>query len=280
MNLFDQEETTARVEGADTVDGTIYRIVTQSTLDFTSVGSPDNNPETVFIADAVDTLGAGDALAEITSPNRGIPVKDPWPALAGVLEDSGNPTDNTFYRIMAQSIVNFTTIGAPDNNVGTYFYSTGVGVALSGVDSLRAVLVSWGPYQNNSIAIDETEDAIKVIRDNDSRGAFLQMRDANDLTTDLTVGQEYTLSIDAKVPPGGTVNHRLYDGVDDVIYRLIKETWSTFTLTFICGSEQNCNSLFGNLGVGESVLFRRISISTSGKKGAFGMGAGMSMTLR
>jgi hypothetical protein len=79
-DLFDQETVTARIEGADTVVGTIYRIVSRVTLDFTTVGSPDNTVGTVFIADAVDTLGSGDALSEITAPHKGTIE---WPYLAG-----------------------------------------------------------------------------------------------------------------------------------------------------------------------------------------------------
>lgn len=82
-DLWEQEAVTARIEGADTVVGTVYRIVAQGTLDFTTVGAPDNVVDTVFIADAVDTLGSGDALSEITAPPKKIPSKDPWPALAG-----------------------------------------------------------------------------------------------------------------------------------------------------------------------------------------------------
>ena len=49
-----------------TVVGQVYRIISQSTLDFTAVGAPDNSANTIFTADGVDTLGAGDELFHFT----------------------------------------------------------------------------------------------------------------------------------------------------------------------------------------------------------------------
>ncbi len=81
--LFDQETTVTRIEGADTAIGKVYRIVSRVTLDFTTVGAPNNTANTVFIATAIDTLGSGDVLEEITVADRSIPVPYTWPAIAG-----------------------------------------------------------------------------------------------------------------------------------------------------------------------------------------------------
>ena len=91
-DLFDQEATTSRTSGASTVVGTIYRIVTQNTLDFTTVGAPNNTVGTVFIADAVDTLGAGDELDEITSPHKGT-YGWPYSAWSELITDTTLGTD-------------------------------------------------------------------------------------------------------------------------------------------------------------------------------------------
>jgi hypothetical protein len=58
---------TTRAVGTVTVIGNVYRIVAQNTLDFTTIGAADNNAGTTFTADAIDTLGVGDELLEITS---------------------------------------------------------------------------------------------------------------------------------------------------------------------------------------------------------------------
>lgn len=48
---------------------------------------------------------------------------------------SGDTVADAIYRIEAQSLVDFTTIGAADNNVGTIFTSTGI-VTMTAADSL------------------------------------------------------------------------------------------------------------------------------------------------
>jgi len=133
-DLFDQETTTSRTSGADTVEGTIYRIVSQSTLDFTTVGAPDNDADTVFIATAVDTLGSGDELAEITAPAKGIPDKDPWPALAGG-EAITAQNDRDF---SSGTVGNWT---ASADGAGTCAYNTD---SIGGRDDKQGLLTSSG----------------------------------------------------------------------------------------------------------------------------------------
>ena len=131
-DLFDQETVTARIEGADTVVGTIYRIVTRVTLDFTTVGAPSNTVGVVFIATAVDTLGSGDALSEITAPAKGIPTTDPWPALAGAeaITDSDD-------RDFAGGDIGNWVVNA--DGAGTCTYSA---ADLDGVDDKQGLLTS------------------------------------------------------------------------------------------------------------------------------------------
>ena len=130
-DLFDQETTTARIESADTVVGTIYRIVTQNTLDFTTVGAPDNTVGTVFIATAVDTLGAEDALAEITSPHKGTYG---WPYSAG----AEAITDSDDRDFAGGDIGNWTVTA---NGSGTLAYDT---TDIGGADDKQGLLTSSG----------------------------------------------------------------------------------------------------------------------------------------
>jgi hypothetical protein len=58
--------TTTLTSGDDNVNGDFYEITAQSTLDMTSIGAPSNVVGIRFVADAVDTLGAGDILTPVT----------------------------------------------------------------------------------------------------------------------------------------------------------------------------------------------------------------------
>ena len=52
---------------------------------------------------------------------------------------SGNLTVGTNYKITAQDDADFTTDGAPDNNVGTEFVATGTNVTLDSGDKVREI---------------------------------------------------------------------------------------------------------------------------------------------
>jgi hypothetical protein len=58
--------TTNLVETDDMVDGDFYEIVSQSTIDFTTYGAPDNVAGTRFVGNGTTTLGSGDELSPVT----------------------------------------------------------------------------------------------------------------------------------------------------------------------------------------------------------------------
>ena len=58
--------TTTITSGSDNVDGDFYEITAQNTLDFQTIGAPDNVVGTRFVASSTDTLGAGDILTPVT----------------------------------------------------------------------------------------------------------------------------------------------------------------------------------------------------------------------
>lgn len=61
---FNSEETPITA-GASTVSGIFYEIVARDTLDFITVGSPNNTPGTRFVADAVGLLAGADSLKQV-----------------------------------------------------------------------------------------------------------------------------------------------------------------------------------------------------------------------
>ena len=58
--------TTNLTSGDTMVVGDFYEIVTQGTVDFTTLGAPDNNVGTRFVSDGDDILGSGDILTPVT----------------------------------------------------------------------------------------------------------------------------------------------------------------------------------------------------------------------
>jgi len=264
-DLFDQEETTSVTSGSDTVTGNIYRIVSRSTLDFTTVGAPSNDTGTYFIATSADTLGSGDELAQIDAPAKGIPYDantsgQAWPGLAGSEEASGNPTDNTFYRIMARDDADFTTIGAPDNDVGTYFYSDGTGVTLDSGDKLRPVQVSWIPYSTNTIEIDETEEAVKVTYGSTDQGASLALADAADLSSNLTAGQWYQVDFQGKYANGAVDVEIAQSDDTELASATLTTSWADYSLVFKCTNVATDKIQFDNMAATEVAYIRNLSI--------------------
>lgn len=87
--------------------GTIYKIASVGTTDFTLVGSPDNTVGTIFTA-----TGVGEGTGTVTYNNT-LPVT----AIA-----SGK-----LYQIKSVGSTDFTLIGSANNTVGTIFTATGIG---------------------------------------------------------------------------------------------------------------------------------------------------------
>jgi hypothetical protein len=135
-DMFDQEALGTSIgNGEDSVSGTIYKIVSQSTLDFTTIGAPDNNAGTYFICTAVDTLGSGDELAPISTPAKG---EFTHPA---ILNDE---------EITAQNDRDFSsgTIGnwtSSADGAGTVTYDN---TAIGGADDKQGLITSSGDTYN------------------------------------------------------------------------------------------------------------------------------------
>ena len=64
--IFKKKDTIEHGEGYEIVVGLWYAIIKQKTLDYTTVGAPDNKTKTAFIATDTATLGDKDELGELT----------------------------------------------------------------------------------------------------------------------------------------------------------------------------------------------------------------------
>jgi hypothetical protein len=108
---YNQSQT---VSSGHFVPGTVYKIATIGSTDFTLLGAPNNNVGTVFTANATGNVSAN-ALV------------------------SGKQ-----YTITSVGSTNFIPVGASVNNVGTFFtavsYTTGTGTAVQGTGTATSAL--------------------------------------------------------------------------------------------------------------------------------------------
>lgn len=134
-DLFDQETTGAEQSSGNLTIDKIYRITARDDADFTADGAPDNNVDTVFIATGTSvTLDSGDKVEEITAPAKGIPAKDPWPALAGA-EAITVQNDRDF----SSGTIGNWVVNA--DGAGTLTYDA---TDIGGADNKQALLTSSG----------------------------------------------------------------------------------------------------------------------------------------
>jgi hypothetical protein len=122
--------------------GKQYRIVTDGS-DFTSFGAADNNPGTVFTATG---RGSGDGTV--------LPVE---------VVSAGSFVEGRIYRIETRradsisAITDFTEIGAPDNERGTFFRAIGPGTGTGTATMLSpsaSVWWTWVAPSNGYVTLD------------------------------------------------------------------------------------------------------------------------------
>jgi hypothetical protein len=116
---------------------------------------------------------------------------------------------------------------------------------------------SWVKYGNNTIANDN--GALKITYVNNALGAYVWLKDASDLSSDLTVGKTYKFTFDAKVSSGASVDVTISTlaGSPQVI------TETSFTTKSIYFTAENTNSTYvdtRNMGSGEIIYLDNFSL--------------------
>ena len=116
---------------------------------------------------------------------------------------------------------------------------------------------SWVKYGNNTITNDN--GALKITYVNNALGAYLWLKDASDLSTDLTIGKTYKFTFDAKVSSGASVDVTISTlaGSPQVI------TETSFTTKSIYFTAENTNSTYvdtRNMGSGEIIYLDNLSL--------------------
>ena len=125
-NIFriDAHNSGTSVNAGSFITNKKYVITSVGTTDFTAIGASDNSIERVFTA-----TGAGSGTGTADTWDTG-EMRTDFSIKGG--DDRGVRTGSEIisgidYEILTVGTTDFTTIGSPDNNVGTIFTSTGTG---------------------------------------------------------------------------------------------------------------------------------------------------------
>ena len=143
--------------------------------------------------------------------------------------------------------------------------NTGLGDEKWDSDKQSGNLSGWVAYGSNEMVLDG--DAIKVTYVNNTGGAYLYLRDALTLDSDLTVGQTYKMTVDAKMD--GTAAQITYDrtGSGDLVnFGNLTTEWNTYELYFTAKHATNSDLRFNNLNVGEIGYVKNFSLKAINAK--------------
>jgi len=147
--------------------------------------------------------------------------------------------------------------------------NTGLGDELWDSDKLLGGgASSWVGYGGNEIT--DIGDAIAITHVGSTAGAYLQLRDSNTLSSDLTVGVTYKLQFDAKMYSGAAVNLIYSRTGTGTIYPddgVVNQTsYQTFTQYIKAGHKTNVLIRFGNMASGETVHATNFSLKPVNQK--------------
>jgi len=108
---------------------------------------------------------------------------------------------------------------------------------------------SFFAYSNNSIENDN--GALKIIWVDDSKGAYVNLRDDGDLNTNLVVGSKYRLHVKAR-RNSGNQGLRVYDGSAFHSFSLTEE-YADYIIEFTAASTTGCYYGGENFSSGENI---------------------------
>ena len=118
---------------------------------------------------------------------------------------------------------------------------------------------SWVAYGNNTITNDS--GALKITYVDQARGAYIWLKDASDLSTNLTVGAIYKITLDAKVNSGSSVTINVTEGLIATTTATVTETTFTKKIIYFTATETTTNYLLvQGMSSGEIVYIDNISM--------------------
>ncbi len=240
-------------------------VATDGTYDYIIMVSTGSSPLIYSEAGHTATITVN-YIEEVTTPGKG--SFSGLTAGSSIL-DSGSPADNTFYEIVEQTGVDFTTIGAPNNTAGTSFYSTGTGVTLDSDDRLIELNTAWQPYDANLIEIvdDGTgwADCLEISYVDNSTGAYIIMKATSDLISNPNVGGQYLITFDYKTV--GTFNIKYHTGSslignENIISNASSPTWVNNVNHYVNITSATGDAILMNdMSAGEKCYLRNLTIT-------------------
>jgi len=134
--------------------------------------------------------------------------------------------------------------------LGSDLFDAGAGTFDSGT-------YSWSAYWTNTIA--NVSNALEITYVDTAGGANLILKDAADLSSDLTAGQLYKLQLDAKINTG-SANISLTLGSLNTYDAVTNTTLQTFVIYFVAYSADADRLRLSNMSAGEVITLDNITI--------------------
>tara|TARA_R100000458_G_C8253323_1_gene229832 strand:- start:283 stop:1482 length:1200 start_codon:yes stop_codon:yes gene_type:complete len=133
----------------------------------------------------------------------------------------------------------------------------------SGVGDYSSSIGAWSAEGTNDVDIDS--GAVKITYVNDSDGARLNLNNAADLTTDLTVGKVYELKFASKINTGSSVTVQVNDGSGTFKNFTINQTdWMWKKHFFHCKHATNCQIKLSGFSTGEELWIKNVRLAEFG----------------
>ena len=134
--------------------------------------------------------------------------------------------------------------------IGSELWDTPASIFTSGT-------YAWTVYGTNTIENDS--NSLKITYDNDARGAYVWLKDASDLSSDLTIGQLYKLTFDAKVDSGNSVDVTI-STMGSAPVTVTATDFTSGTIYFIAANTNSTYIDTRNMAGGEIIWLDNISL--------------------
>lgn len=215
-----------------------------------------------------DTIPSGGINVEAVGPdlfdsNKGTFTNGSNELRTGSEITSGTLSDNTWYEISAQNSVDFTTVGAPNNNVGTVFCLTTESASaptMTSNDKVYEIDLSWTTVGGAKIYLDSNALAIVGGSGTTSPGQ-VRLSDAADLNQDLVVGRTYKVDFEIKMSSGNG-KLKVINGAGVTINGTTTSS-TTFvedSITFVAGHATDAKISASGIESSETVIIDNITI--------------------
>ena len=180
---------------------------------------------------------------------------------------SNSLNDNTWYEISAQNSVDFTAVGAPNNNVGTVFCLTTESASaptMTSNDKVYEIDLSWTTVGGGKMYLDSNALVITSGSSTTSPGQ-VRLSDAADLKEDLVVGRTYKVDFEIKMSSGnGKLKIINGAGVTTNGTTTSSTSFVEDSITFVAGHATDAKISASGIETGETVIIDNITIKEVG----------------